>query len=82
MGGAGPPGMGGALGGGSAGEGRWREEKREKGEERERGVDGTGRPAEAGTGGGGPEVGRRRPSPTAGRSLATEKTLGGKDNVR
>ncbi|GMN40350.1 hypothetical protein TIFTF001_009570 [Ficus carica] len=49
------------------------------------------RPAGAGSGGGGAGgesptsgVGRRRPrrSPTAGRSPATEKTLGGKDNVR
>ncbi|GMN49219.1 hypothetical protein TIFTF001_018384 [Ficus carica] len=65
-----------------AGEGRGREEKREKGEERERGVAG-GQPAGAGDGGGGAGggspasgVGHRRPSPV------TEKILGGKGNVR
>ncbi|GMN48138.1 hypothetical protein TIFTF001_017314 [Ficus carica] len=77
---------GGRRGGGRTGEGGLgREEKREKGaerrEERERLVAGD-RPAGAGACGGGPEVGRRRPSSAAGRSPETEKTLGGKGNVR
>ncbi|GMN35819.1 hypothetical protein TIFTF001_042293 [Ficus carica] len=80
--GGGGPGVGGApgkLGGrgavwGPAGEGCGREEKREKGEEKEMGVAG-GRPG-LGPVVGGPKVGRWRPSP------ATEKTLDGKGNVR
>ncbi|GMN74727.1 hypothetical protein TIFTF001_054435, partial [Ficus carica] len=73
----GQPGLGPVVGGLEVGR-RGREEKREKGEERERRVAG------AGAGGGSPlsGVGHRRPSPAVGRSPVTEKTLGGKDNVR
>ncbi|GMN52037.1 hypothetical protein TIFTF001_021186 [Ficus carica] len=53
------------------------EEKREKGDS-----PAAGQPAGVGADGGRPEVGRRRPSPAAGRLPATEKNLGGKDNVR
>ncbi|GMN62704.1 hypothetical protein TIFTF001_031776 [Ficus carica] len=56
--------------------GRQREEKRKKGEDRERGSPAAGRPEL------GPEVGRRRPSPVAERLPTTERTWGGKVYMR
>ncbi|GMN70747.1 hypothetical protein TIFTF001_055060 [Ficus carica] len=70
--------------GGRGGSPRERGEERERGREEKRekwGIIG-GRPTGAGASGGGPEVACRRPSPVAERSPATEKTLGGKGNVR
>ncbi|GMN24764.1 hypothetical protein TIFTF001_000699 [Ficus carica] len=54
------------------------EDKRERGEEREKRRERKGIRRH----GLGSVVGHRRPSPAAGRSSATEKNLGGKDNVR
>ncbi|GMN53382.1 hypothetical protein TIFTF001_022524 [Ficus carica] len=88
--------LGGWLGAGEGGpqeRGEERERGRERGREREKRRERKGgrrrRLAGAGAGGGGAGggsptlgVGRRRPSPAAGRSPATEKILGGKCNVR
>ncbi|GMN57426.1 hypothetical protein TIFTF001_026520 [Ficus carica] len=54
--------------------------ERERGRERNEGRQSAGWPG-LGQVVGGPEVGRRHLSPAAGRSRATEKTLGEKDNV-
>ncbi|GMN67941.1 hypothetical protein TIFTF001_036999 [Ficus carica] len=81
-----------AGGGGGGGCRRWvtvgedkREKEEERGKEREKRRERKGiyrRPAGVGAGGGRPEVGSRRPSLAVGRSPATEKNLGGKDNMR